>query len=99
MFFIKRILLTLIIILNCISANSHVQHYESLNLIKFDIYRNGKLIGYHSFSFDKVGGTIEKLLTVTSKFDRLYCIVEEPLLLEPPTINFITKEIFYNGYR
>ena len=47
------------------------------------------------FSFDKVGGTIEKLLTVTSKFDRLYCIVEEPLLLEPPTPNFITQKNFY----
>ena len=58
------------------------------------------------FSFDKVGGTIEKLTTVftslegeTNKtyFTKLYCIVEEPLLLEPPTPNFITKEIFYKN--
>mgnify|MGYP003121652493 FL=1 len=60
------------------------------------------------FDFTSGGGTINKLLTVlTSKeneinksaLNKLYCIVEEPLLLDPPTINFITKEIFYNGYR
>ena len=59
------------------------------------------------FSFDKVGGTIEKLTTVFTSlegeinkiyFTKLYCIVEKPLLLEPPTPNFITKEAFYNGH-
>tara|TARA_B100000427_G_scaffold295024_1_gene273916 strand:- start:1042 stop:1590 length:549 start_codon:yes stop_codon:yes gene_type:complete len=59
------------------------------------------------FSFDKVGGTIEKLTTVFTNhqgeidktyFTKLYCIVEKPLLLEPPTPNFITKEAFYNGH-
>ena len=58
MLLLKRTIITLIIILNCISANSHVQHYENLNLIKFDIYRNGKLIGYHSFSFKKNGNNL-----------------------------------------
>jgi hypothetical protein len=36
-----------------IPANAHVQHYENLNSIKFDIYRNNKLIGNHIFSFKK----------------------------------------------
>ena len=47
------------------------------------------------FEFTKMGGTLQKLLTVTSKLDKLYCIVEEPLLLEPPTPNFITQKNFY----
>ena len=49
----------IIILIICISfplyANAHVQHYEDLNRIKFDIYRNNKLIGTHIFSFKKLG--------------------------------------------
>ena len=34
-------------------ANAHVQHYDKLNKIEFDIYRNNKHIGKHIFSFKK----------------------------------------------
>ena len=33
---------------------AHVQHYEDLKRIEFDIYRNNKLIGTHIFSFKKL---------------------------------------------
>ena len=36
-------------------VNAHVQHYEKLNRIEFDIYRNNKNIGKHIFSFKKSG--------------------------------------------
>jgi len=36
-----------------ISANSHVQHYDNLNRIEFDIFRNNKHIGQHIFSFKR----------------------------------------------
>tara|TARA_B110000438_G_C15755016_1_gene624688 strand:- start:26 stop:712 length:687 start_codon:yes stop_codon:yes gene_type:complete len=32
---------------------AHVQHYENLNSIEFEIHRNGKNIGKHIFSFKK----------------------------------------------
>ena len=35
------------------SISAHVQHYEDLERIKFDIYRNNKHIGKHIFSFKK----------------------------------------------
>ena len=50
---IYRILIVLIIILTPYSAKSHVKHYEELNRIKFDIYRNNNHIGTHVFSFKK----------------------------------------------
>jgi len=50
---IFRILIVLIIILTPYSAKSHVKHYEELNRIKFDIYRNNNHIGSHVFSFKK----------------------------------------------
>ena len=89
MFFIKRILLTLIIILNCISANSHVQHYESLNLIKFDIYRNGKLIGYHSFSFDKVGKNLSVKSDINFEIKKLGVVIYK--------YNVSGKEVYEDG--
>ena len=35
------------------STNAHVQHYDNLNRIEFDIYRNNKHIGKHIFSFKR----------------------------------------------
>ena len=34
-------------------SNAHLQHYEDLNRIEFDIYRNNKHIGKHIFSFTR----------------------------------------------
>jgi len=36
-------------------ASAHVQHYDKLNRIEFDIYRNNKNIGKHIFSFNRSG--------------------------------------------
>ena len=47
------------------SVNAHVEHYRDLSLIKFDIYRNNKYIGKHTFSFER----IEDELIVESKID------------------------------
>ena len=34
-------------------ADAHVQHYDDLKRIEFDIYRNNKHIGKHIFSFSR----------------------------------------------
>ena len=41
------------------SSNAHVQHYENLKRIEFDIYRNNNHIGKHIFSFNKKNEQIE----------------------------------------
>ena len=53
----KNIIFFLILILS-IEANAHVEHYDSLNRIEFDIYRNNKHIGKHIFSFKKTDSGI-----------------------------------------
>ena len=50
---IYKILILIILISFPLFANAHVQHYENLNRIEFDIYRNNKHIGKHIFSFTK----------------------------------------------
>ena len=50
---IYRIVIFLILVILPFSTNAHVQHYDNLNRIEFDIYRNNKYIGKHIFSFTK----------------------------------------------
>ena len=50
---IFRIVIFLSLIILPFSAEAHVEHYENLNRIEFDIYRNNKHIGKHIFSFKK----------------------------------------------
>jgi len=59
MFKIYKIILILILISFSLQAKSHVQHYDNLNQIKFDIYRNNKNIGTHVFKFIRKNNLIE----------------------------------------
>ena len=56
MYKIYKILIYLILITLPFSTNAHVQHYENLKRIEFDIYRNNQSIGKHIFSFKKSEG-------------------------------------------
>ena len=55
---IYKIFIFIIIINFPFFSNAHVQHYEVLKSIEFDIYRNNKNIGKHIFSFKKKRWTI-----------------------------------------
>ena len=58
MFRVYKIIILLIFVSFPLSVNAHVQHYEDLNRIEFDIYRNNKHIGTHIFSFKKSEGQL-----------------------------------------
>ena len=53
-----KIIVLLILISFSFSTKAHVQHYEDLNRIEFDIYRNQNHIGKHVFSFKKLNGEL-----------------------------------------
>ena len=59
MFKIYKIVIYLLLISLPFPTNAHVQHYENLKRIEFDIYRNNKNIGKHIFSFQKTNGQLE----------------------------------------
>ena len=44
---------------------AHVLHYQDLNILEFDLYRNNKLIGQHIYIFNRDG----KNLTVQNKIN------------------------------
>ena len=54
-----KIIIFLIIINLPFSTNAHVQHYDNLNRIEFDIFRNNKHIGKHIFSFKRENDQLE----------------------------------------
>ena len=58
MFKIYKIIIIIIFTINTSSVFAHVQHYNKLNKIEFDILRNNKLIGKHTFTFTKANDEI-----------------------------------------
>ena len=66
---IYKIIILIVFISFPLYVNAHVQHYEDLNRIKFDIYRNNKFIGTHIFSFKKLGDelTVESVINFEIK--------------------------------
>jgi len=58
MFRIYKNLIIIFIILLPVTSLAHVQHYDNLNRIEFDIYRNNNHIGKHIFSFKRDGDTL-----------------------------------------
>tara|TARA_Y100001970_G_C14090676_1_gene779878 strand:- start:229 stop:912 length:684 start_codon:yes stop_codon:yes gene_type:complete len=55
----RKLLIVLIFIFFTPNSYAHVAHYEDLNRIEFDIYRNNKHIGKHIFSFEKSEGLLK----------------------------------------
>ena len=53
-----KIIVFLILVSFSFCTKAHVQHYEDLNRIEFDIYRNQSHIGKHVFSFKKLNGEL-----------------------------------------
>jgi len=49
----KNILSIILFIIFTTQAFSHVQHYENLNSLKYELFRNNKLIGYHNYKFER----------------------------------------------
>ena len=58
MFRIYKNIILLFLLTFSFTASAHVQHYDKLNKIEFDIYRNDKHIGKHIFSFKKSNNEI-----------------------------------------
>ena len=48
---LKKITLFFALVLFSENANSHVSHYNNLNSLEFDLFRNNKLIGTHIYKF------------------------------------------------
>ena len=68
---IYKIFIFLIILFFPISSFSHVEHYDNLKRIEFDIYRNNKNIGKHIFTFSKNMSKENKIFFLSIIFTQL----------------------------
>jgi len=84
-----RIIIIFLLITPTSTVNSHVQHYENLNRIEFDIYRNNKHIGKHLFSFKKANGQIEVDSEINFQIKKLGVVLYK--------YNVKGKEIYKDG--
>ena len=68
---IYKIFVLLMITLFSLTADAHVQHYDDLKRIEFDIFRNNKHIGKHIFSFKKSEGQLAVESEINFKIKKL----------------------------
>jgi hypothetical protein len=66
----KKFIIILFLILP-IATEAHVQHYDNLNRIEFDIFRNDKHIGKHIFSFKKSNDELSVESEINFKIKKL----------------------------
>ena len=52
----KKYLLSItLIFLLSLEINAHVEHYTKYNYLEYELFRNNKLIGYHTYKFQRKG--------------------------------------------
>ena len=68
----KKIILSIIILFNfSFSAHSHVEHYNNLSFLEYELFRNNKSIGYHKYNFIREGKTLTVKSEVRFKISKL----------------------------
>lgn len=68
----KKFILSIIILLNLnYSAIGHVEHYDKLSYLEYELFRNDKSIGYHKYEFLRKNGTLTINSEVSFKITKL----------------------------
>ena len=68
----KKITLSIILFFILSSQTfSHVLHYENLNSLEYELFRNDKLIGYHNYKFENKNGHLKVKSVIEFKITKL----------------------------
>ncbi len=54
-----------------LDINAHVNHYSKYNYLEYELYRNNKLIGYHTYKFKRENGNLTIDNEVSFKITKL----------------------------
>ena len=50
----KKYLLSIaLIIFLSLEISAHIDHYSKYNYLEYELFRNNKLIGYHTYEFER----------------------------------------------
>ena len=78
---------------------SHGRHYDNLNLLEYELFRNDKSIGYHNYTFERKNDYLEVKSVINFKITKLgvdlykYNAVSEEEYKENQLIKFSSKTI------
>jgi hypothetical protein len=95
----KNILSIILFLIFTTQSLSHVQHYDNLNLLEYELFRNGKSIGYHNYSFERKNDYLKVKSVINFKITKLgvdlykYNAVSEEEYKENQLIKFSSKTI------
>ena len=68
----KKIIVSIIILFSLnFQAFSHVQHYQNLNYLEYELFRNNQSIGYHKYDFLRDGDNLSIVSEVSFKITKL----------------------------
>ena len=94
----KKIFLSIIILLSFnFKAIGHVEHYEALNYLEYELFRNNKSIGYHKYNFERKNDTLSIKSEVSFKITKLgvdlykYFAESEEIYKDNKFFKFISK--------
>ena len=86
---LNKIFIFFLLLILSFPASSHVEHYKNLKKIEFDIYRNNKQIGKHTFSFERKGSKLSVKSKINFEIKKLNIVLYKYLA--------VGTEIFENG--
>ena len=56
----KKILLSIVLfVISTNQALPHIEHYERINSLEYELFRNNKSIGYHNYKFERKNGNLK----------------------------------------
>ena len=93
----KNILSIILFLIFTSQAISHTVHYEKINLLEYELFRNNKSIGYHNYKFERKNNSTEVKSTIEFKIRKLgidlyvYEAVSTEKYKENQLINFSSK--------
>ena len=67
----KKLILSIIFSLISVNVHSHVEHYNQFNSLKYELFRNNNLIGFHNYDFEKKNNNLSVKSTVEFKIVKL----------------------------
>ena len=93
----KNILSIILFLIFTTQTLSHGRHYDNLNLLEYELFRNDKSIGYHNYTFERKNDYLEVKSVINFKITKLgvdlykYNAVSEEEYKENQLIKFSSK--------
>ena len=67
----KNILSIILFLILTTEVFSHSEHYKKTNQLKYELFRNNKLIGFHNYEFERKNNQLKVKSIIVFKINKL----------------------------